>query len=257
MESGYTEARLRELLRRAENGAPVSTDFLNPEEQYRVDRLLASMDRGDVRTVYWGGWEDAERQKLFLLPSWVSEEDCVSIPQEEIGAIRITGSGYRTLEHRSYLGAVLSLGVRREHLGDLVLPDDRGAVLFMNAALVPFFAQTPCPLERVGSDCVRVTAPAVLTEPLPKRTYEAFYDTVASARLDCVVAAFSRLSREKAQNLVQSGDVQLNYAEELRCDAAVGAGDIVSVRRCGKFRIDRIEPKAKGSRLRLFADKYK
>ncbi len=238
----------------ADNGVPVSTDFLNPEEQYRVGQYLHG--RAEENIAFWGGWEEAERRKLFFFPEWFSEQNRRDFMRQDTALIRITGSGYEELNHRAFLGAVLALGLKRECIGDIVMEDSRHAVLFCDPVLLDFFAQEPCPLQSVGRDRVQVECPAHLERPLPPRRYADIYDTVASPRLDCVAAALIRLSRDKTQTLIRNGDVFLNYRAAMHCDEAVKAEDVISIRRFGKFRIDCLAPKPKGGRLRLLARKY-
>ena len=86
--------------------------------------------------------------------------------------------------------------------------------------------------------------------------YQGFTDTVASERLDCVVAAIFNLSREKAQNLIKGGFVEFNYETASKIDVKVEANDIISARGFGKFIVRDISQSTKKGRLRLFADKY-
>ena len=81
-------------------------------------------------------------------------------------------------------------------------------------------------------------------------------DTVASARLDCVVASLCRLSREKARECVLSELVELNFEVEDRPDHAVEAPAILSVRGVGRFRVLSLSELTKKGRLRLRAEKY-
>ena len=86
--------------------------------------------------------------------------------------------------------------------------------------------------------------------------FQPFTATVASERLDCVVAARFNLSREKAQNLIKGGFVEHNYETATKIDVDTKAGDIISARGFGKFVIRDISTLTKKGRLRLFADKY-
>ena len=45
------------------------------------------------------------------------------------------------------------------------------------------------------------------------------------------------MSRGKAQELISSGRVQLNYRETLKSDAPVAQGDVISARGLGKFEV--------------------
>jgi RNA-binding protein YlmH len=86
--------------------------------------------------------------------------------------------------------------------------------------------------------------------------YQGLSDTVASERLDCVVASLCNLSRERAQNLIRAGLVEFNYETAQKTDVKCAADDIISARGYGKFVIRSISEQTRKGRLRLLADKY-
>lgn len=237
----------------ADNGVPCVSDFCTPEDLYRARAVL---HQTDITVVSDGGYENAERQRIWFFPSWMPPEAQAEMKTGGTVRVMICGSGYEKLDHRSYLGALLATGIRREKCGDIVCIDDSCAVLFCDETIANFLTQKPSPLQKVGRDTVKIRYPAP-DVVLPERQFTPVTDTVASARLDCAVASLTNLAREKAQSLIRSGDVTLNYSEELQCDKMLASGDVISIRRYGKFRIESLVPKQKGTRLRLSAVKYK
>ena len=81
-------------------------------------------------------------------------------------------------------------------------------------------------------------------------------DTVASARLDGVVAALLSISRERAKEMVLGGLVELDYETCERTDKILVPPSVITVRGFGKFRVNSLCDKTKKGRLRLDADKY-
>ena len=79
---------------------------------------------------------------------------------------------------------------------------------------------------------------------------------IASARLDCAVAAALGTSREKASAIIRSGLVMLNHEETDSVSLAVGDGDIISIRGKGRFILDSVGPPTKKGRLKLAGRKY-
>lgn len=90
----------------------------------------------------------------------------------------------RALTHRDYLGALMSLGIRRECIGDILLSED-GAYLFVLDTVAPLVCDE---LSSVGrcSVCVRAGRAEELPSGKSARHQTA---TVASLRLDAVLAA--------------------------------------------------------------------
>ncbi len=260
-EETLLRARLEELGRRAEKGDFCFSRYLTPHE-LALARLIPI---GAARFSF-GGWEDAERKRIFFVPDYVGEPEennaegwlalLRPIFGEEIDAaltrLRISGSGFRTLNHRDYLGSILALGLERSALGDVVVVDAYSAVVFCDARIAEYLVTA---LERVGSDKVRVS-PDDGTEALPARATRPITDTIASPRLDCVVAALTNLSREKAQAMIRVGEVELNFISVSRIDADVHEGDMLSLRGYGRFAVRSFDGTTKRGRLRLRAEQF-
>lgn len=259
-------ARADALLSRASEGVFAATEFLTPAEAYRLQSHLRARGESD-RVLFWGGAPGAERTVLCALPDYYlpyTETDAaereryiLQCAAEELGStvspLRITGSAYRDLTHRDYLGSVLALGIRRSVVGDIVCLDSHTAVMFVLTHMANFLCEN---LTRIGSDKVR-TEPYALPEGFcVERRYETVTDSVASPRLDCVVGGLLSLSREQAQSTVLSGAVEVNYEPAMKPDLTVRGGDLLSVRGYGKFVIDSVEERNRRGRIRLLARRY-
>lgn len=250
----YQFNKLEDLARGALAGRPGVSDFMNPGEQRKTAALLQS--GGFSRFRFAGGYDDAERVRAFLFPDYFSREDEDEWIASSIAALRITGSGYEKLKHADFMGAVLALGLRRGKIGDILVPKEAEAVVFYDSLLTGFFFSGECPLTAVGRDKVKLAPFAVGPDFDSGRRYQPVNETVASPRLDCTAAAVTGLSREKVKTMILSGQVSLNYDSECSCDDEVEAGDILSVRGGGKFRITEIENRTRKGRIRLCAQKY-
>ncbi len=252
-------ARLDDLCRFAEQGVLSESCFLSPRELHFAQIYLVAQGFG-TRFFEWGGYEDAERKKVFLLPEYMEGvKDTAALAEYgyemTISALTLRGSGYKRLSHRDFLGSVLGLGLKRDVVGDIVLleADVPTAVVICEEGVARFICDT---LTKVGSDTVRISEYALADGLLPKRSFQHISDTVASARLDAVVAALCSLSRERAREAVVAGLVELDYECEERPDRTVIAPATVSVRGYGKFKVNSVSEQTRKGRLRLDADKY-
>ncbi len=243
-------SRIDDMLDRAERGEAVYSSFLNETERAEAQIFLRGKTH-DLTVSFFGGYKDAERTRLFIYPDYYEFTDICDC----IKAVEIRGSGYETLRHSSFLGALTSLGIDRSKMGDIVLRD-HSAILFADEKIAEFLLSDPPPLTRVGRDTVRITGFTVSEDFSNRREYKDIFDTVASPRLDCVVSSLAGLSREKAKGLIVSGQVMINHITEERTDTAVSDGDVVTVRSYGKFRIESLCDKTKKDRYKLIAKKY-
>ncbi len=243
-------SRIDDMLYRAERGEAAYSSFLNETERAEAELYLRGR-AGDCAVHFFGGYEDAERTRLFIYPDYYEFGDICDC----IKAVEIRGSGYETLRHSSFLGALTSLGIDRAKMGDIVIRE-HSAILFADEKISEFLLSEPSPLTRVGRDTVRITEYRVSADFENQREYKEIFDTVASPRLDCVVSALASLSREKAKGLVVSGQVMINHITEEKTDTTVDGGDVVTVRSYGKFRIESLSDKTKKDRYKLIAKKY-
>lgn len=277
-------ARLDDHIRAAERGTVAVSAFLTPAERRVAKDRLAVLGLAE-QGCFWGGYPTAERVCLFLLPEFyaipaflpvaVAPSDPALLPvgfdpdfdsydadpaqtipdpaAASVAAVLVTGSGYRELSHRDYLGSILGLGLERDAVGDIVPTSPSSAVVFCAARLIPFLTES---LTKVASDTARVAPYAPPTDFIPHRAFADLTDTVASPRLDCVVASLANLSRDAAQSMIRSGLVEVDFLPELRPDHPVTPPATLSLRSVGRFRVLPFAGTTKKGRLKLQAKKY-
>ena len=255
-------SRASDYLRQADRGELVCGNFLTPQEAAYTLSVMREARSAD-RVFLFGGYAEAERKRIFVLPSFLSEfegsgEERAKLyfPEEfsnAVKSIKITGSGFRNLTHRDYLGSILSLGIERPAVGDIVVLDDRSAVVFCTEKIFTYLMSG---IERIASDKVSVCEFVPDSDFAAKREFQPIRDTVASTRIDCVVGALTNLSREKAQTLIRSGLCEVNYLPELRVDVQVKTPCVITLRGYGKYNVLEFDGETKRGRLRLVAQKY-
>ena len=81
-------------------------------------------------------------------------------------------------------------------------------------------------------------------------------DTVATPRLDAVLAAGFSTSRSKAADLVSAGRVSVNHRECAKADRTVGEGDVLSCRGLGKCVVKEVLGQSKKGRFMLVLERY-
>ncbi len=264
-----SERRISDLCRAAES-VPVTTDFLTPAEQ-RYAAAAVRKCTGANDAYFYGGSAGCLRRCLILLPDWAADADIARLPTESderceyiaalvrtgtvdcgITTLSLRGSGWSTLTRRDWMGSLLALGVEREVIGDIAVTGDFSAAVFVRDKIAPFIIES---LVKAGRDKVcaaKYDGEFIL--PLPKT--EKISVTVASLRLDAVVAALCGVSRDSASRLCESGMTDLSYITQTAKEKQVAAGDILSVRGYGKFIIGEVGGSTRHGKLRLSAEKY-
>ena len=251
-------ARLEDLKECAGRGSLGVSAFFSPREELAASEYLK---RAKAAFISFGGYTDAERRKIYILPDYIElleDNDGIEVIcnfgfSTDIDCVRIKGSGFEELSHRAVMGSILGLGVERDAIGDIVMLDRYNAVFFCESRLTAFFEEN---LERVGRDKVKTLRIELDENIIPERKTQKISDTVASARLDCVVSALCSFSRERAKEAILSSLVELNYECEERADREVSVPAVISVRGFGKFKIISLSDKTKKGRYRLMAEKF-
>ncbi|NLI20300.1 MAG: hypothetical protein GX418_01935 [Clostridiales bacterium] len=235
-ETAVPFSRLLELAGQAERqGRSRFTTFLTPPE---AELALAAAGRAGVWAELYGGYEGAERRMARFTPPDVTPEPF------PIAALEITWPLQPAPEHRDLLGALMGLGIERSRAGDIV-PGAEKAYLWVETALGELVRRS---LTEAGRSRLHVRE-----APEPPAANAAAGEearcTVASPRLDALVADGFHLSRGHAAELIESGAVKLRHALTLRPDARVEAGDAISVRGYGRLQIEEIGSPTRKGRL--------
>ena len=241
---------LDQQARAAQRGIPTHTAFLTPAEQVRsADLLMAAAPEAGV---LFGGYPDAERKLWAFLPDWLEEELWQTGEDCPVCALRVTVPAAADLSHRDYLGSLMGLGITREKLGDLLLLDDGAQVLVLRETLPILTSQW----DKVGRYPITLS-PMALADltPAPSRT-RTVHATVASPRLDGVLAAGFSIPRTRAVSLIHGGRVMVNHRPCEKADKLIQAGDVLTCRGLGKCVLTAAGGTSRRGRLRLELERY-
>ena len=223
---------------------PCFSDFLDLREQSLISSRLQNVK--GIGWKFFGGYADAERAILAVFPDFY-DDACIQYPFVPVGfQYRKT----HKLSHRDFLGTLLSAGIRREKIGDILCGDGLG-VVFLCEDVVPYICEQ---VDRVGGEGVIITANYDGVLPV-SRDFLELRDTIASPRLDAVVKALVRVSRDESARMIQTGLISVNHMVVENVSKSISAPCTVSVRGYGRFIIDAIGPETKKGRLQLVARK--
>lgn len=232
-------------------GVPAHTPFLSPGEGASVADLLNAWGR--PRHLFWGGYEGAERTVCAFLPDWQEEEDFLSDPEGPLTAVEGTFPRDAQPGHRDILGALMGLGLTREKLGDILLPEPgKCQVVVLREAAPILLSQW----ESAGRWKVSLKeTPLSQLAPKPAQV-KTIRDTVATPRLDAVLAAGFSLSRSKAAAYISAGKVAVNHRDCLKGDKQVEEGDVLTCRGLGKCVVKEVPGQSKKGRTMLVLERY-
>ena len=153
-------------------------------------------------------------------------------------------------EHKDILGTLFSLGLDYDLIGDIVAEENYAyftSLTRLNDLIDNNF-------NMIKNKYIK---PKKVNEMIiTKDKFNNFNIIISSMRLDCIVSKLANLGRNDAVKYINDGFVLLNYKECKNIKKQVFEGDIISIRKIGKFKIRNEEKKTKKDNILLNISKY-
>lgn len=237
------------------------SDLFDLCDKYSAARFSSFLDGGELaviednvefpygfNTMLWGGYENAEHKIIGVFPEW-SEPAAEAFP---ISLLYIKNNGRKELSHRDYLGALMSLGIERSKMGDIVISGASDAYVFAAEDITAYICDN---LTKVGSCGVSITRLNELPEEAAPKMQD--FDAVcASMRADAVVGAVCNISRQESSKLINGGAVKINHRLFENGAKTLEEGCLISVRGYGRFIVKNIGNATRKGRLHITISKY-
>lgn len=233
VENRDTVARVIDLADQAiKTWEVVVTDFLSPPEIVEIQQAFNRLT--EVQLVAWGGYPQAERQRIAIARSEIPLE----ASQVPVAALDIAGNFlFDQATHRDFLGSMLGCGIVREKTGDIIVLGESGAQTIVVPEMVEFLEMQ---LNQVRSTPVK-TRRIELSELKIREPKKKELTTVeASLRLDAIASAGFGMSRSKMVDFIDAGDVRVNWKEITQASSQVKSGDLIAIRGKGRLEVGEI-----------------
>lgn len=232
--------RMEDLIHQVYEGYQLkTTKFLTPREQEIVQMLVNEFS--DVEVQWIGGFKNAERKRAILIPTYLNDQD-----------FSYTVIGYEVryahkmvdLRHPQVLGTIMSLGIERQIIGDILILADKRIFLAVCEEMAPFIEQA---LVKVGRHSISL-AKKKINELERIETYERREIIVSSMRLDVIVCALTKESRSFTSESIKQGNIQHNFKVEQNHSKECHIGDMISIKRYGRYKLLEIKSQTKSGR---------
>jgi RNA-binding protein YlmH len=221
----------------------VYTDFLTPEEAMLLKRIC-NEENLDMEL------SNQESDNERVIGAVFSEERDGEYPYK---IIKIYGNfKFEKLNHRDYLGAILSLGIKREKIGDINVFDN-GAEVYVHNDICSYIKDSLSKIKHTG------VKTSIIKEEEARIKHIDFKEIkiiVTSFRLDCIVSALLNQSRTKAAAFIKDGAVKLNYSVENETNKRVEMKDLISIKGFGRYILEEVIGTTKSDRTTLLIKKY-
>ncbi|RFU63354.1 YlmH family RNA-binding protein [Peribacillus glennii] len=228
--------------------SPKLTDFLDPRALHILRTLLGNDHEISLYT--FSVITDAERKRAILCPDYfIPADDDFQVSLFELAYPK----KFVSIDHRQVLGTLMSLGLKREKFGDIIISGDH--IQFLAAAEIEDYLLAN--LEKIGKASVSLKKIDFEEILQPDEQWDEQTITVSSMRMDAIISSALNLSRQKAQALVESGKVKLNFKQTESSSIECLEGDILSIRGFGRCRILSVDGKTKKEKWKVTVGRLK
>lgn len=201
------------------------TDFLSPFHQSILLSLIGRVE--GVKVEFDGCIENAEMKRAYICPDYfeVTKEDF------NIVTYRIQyPAKFEKIKHSDILGALMSLGIKRERFGDIVVGENVYLVCDTQVGQLLGYELTSIRHAKVRL----VLSDDVVTNNIEYHTRTFF---IKSYRLDVVLSSFYKLSRSEVNKYIQAGFVKVNHKEVVENNFLCNNNDVISFKRHGRVKL--------------------
>lgn len=202
------------------NYRATDSDFLDPYEQRLVESVCHHFP--DVEANFFPEGERERKIVVFSPPYFDSEEAIVAFK------LKINDE----VNHCDVLGSILSLGIERSKIGDIVIEDD--VYMFVKREIANFIAVS---LTKVKRQPVKIEPVSLEDVPFPEEPWIKNTAVVQSMRIDSVIRAVTHLSRDDVRGRIAKGLVKINFKVIKKSHEEILPCDLLSVRGFGRIAI--------------------
>lgn len=203
----------------------------------------------DVNYELFGGFEAAERKILCFCG-----DSSVKAFSDYIACIKIFPSNKKfsdDFSHRDFLGSIMNLGIERGKIGDILVKEKEGFI-YCEARIGMFLAENIEKIKHTKVNCEVVYGDLPDFPP----EFKELRGSVASPRLDAVIALAFQSSRSSILTLIAGGKVFVDGRLVESNSYQLKEDETVSVRGYGKFIFKGLENQTKKGRFYVSLLKY-
>ncbi|ASJ93727.1 RNA-binding protein [Staphylococcus epidermidis] len=213
---------------------------MDPRGQYILEVITRSYQ--DLHVTFFGG-PHVERKRAIIAPLYFK-------PQPEDFELTLFELQYPkkfvTIQHQHVLGTLMSLGIQRDQLGDIIVGEDIQFVL--TKQLESYIISE---LTRIKGATVKLNS--IPTEDMiqSEENWKVHSTTVSALRLDVVLKEIIHKSRNIAQQLIIKKRVKVNHTVIDSTDFQLEQNDLLSIQGYGRAQIVEIGGKTKKNKLHI------
>ncbi len=206
-------------------------DFLSKREQ-ALAKMVCKEERIE-NILFDGGYNECERARAVINQNSNTVPNTYDIVMFEIDY----NKKLNELTHSKILGSILALGIDRSLVGDIIFTKGGEVVVFVCKKMASYIQNN---LLMIGKTAVKLKELKSLDNLEIIDDFEMIKIVVASLRLDLLIAKCTGISRNQAIEAINLGYIQKNWQIVNSGTQKCVVGDVLSIRKKGRFIIDDI-----------------
>ena len=156
-----------------------------------------------------------------------------------------------TLKHPQILGSLTALNIDRSLIGDIVILSNGRIYLAICEEFSEFFLQH---FHKVGKHSILIKESSISQfEKIDQE--DEFEIIISSMRLDVIVASLMKVSRSQVHEYIMQAGVKVNWVIEQNHSRICQIGDVLSIKRHGRFRLKVLKSRTKSERFVIIVGK--
>ena len=235
--------RFEELAERARRSCVYTYSSFHSTETASLAYRVAS----ENEVTMWGGTDNSERVVVrFGDPKELGYEE--DFPIDILAIVPLVDKFADDLTHRDFLGALMSLGIERSLLGDIIVTGKK-AYIFCLERISDFIIENLVSVKHTSVSVRKAEAEDV--RDIPKGFEKEKMIQVASERIDAVIAKVYNISRSAAMEYFAQKKVFVNGRQTENTSLALKQDDVVTVRGYGRFKLAEIVGTSRKGKLNI------
>lgn len=205
-----------------------TTYFITEREQELIATLL---NNTKIKYIFWGGYNYAKRKIFISYPEYIDDIYEYVSNDDPLSYLRILLPKGFSLKHSDYLGSIMSLGIKRNLIGDIITYST-GCDLICKNSISNYLIDN---LEKAGR--VKLNIKILENHKQLSQSMDNIIEktiTIPSLRLDSYISHTYNCSRNKANEYINKKLTSINGVECCKNDKLLKINDTVNLRGFGK-----------------------
>ncbi len=211
------------------------SDFLDP---YEYKNVISNLNKRHIKYNTLVLFEDETKKIVY------------SKEYPKISLLKIITNS--KLKHNEILGSLFSHNIASCKYGDIIVGDCCYIIVLDSIKKYLLFN-----LTNIGKIKVKLEEVSINTISDYHYEYEEFNILVSSFRLDNIVSSLTNMSRKTTEEFIKNKFVSINYVVTTKKSYSLNIGDIISIRKYGKYKFNSISKITSKNKYVLNILKYK